>query len=376
MRALIGEKGMSFGVQRVALLLPLALTGVLLSGCGDGNNGGGPGGMAVPVVYEEVSAGLVRDSLSLVGTLVGDEEVDVSFNRDGRIIGLFFTEGDRVEKGELLAALDVRVLTAVVRQAEFVQELAKADFRRAKQLFEQRAIAEQELDQLRSAFETAEADLVRVREELADARLEAPFSGVLGRRLVSPGRFVGAGESLARLVVLDPLKVEFSVPERYLSALKVGQEVTLAAGAWPGEAFVGKISFIGPEVDRMTRTVPVVGRVDNEANKLRPGMFVGVDLLLEERPQALLVAEKALLVRGSEEYVFVIEEGDRVAIRKIRTGVRRNGKVEVIDGLEAGARVITEGIQKIGPGSLVQPSLVPARGEQGGHSKETTEPNA
>lgn len=347
----------------VGLLLALA-------GCGDGgNNGGGPAGMAVPVVYEEVEADLLRESLSLVGTLVGDEAVDVSFNRDGRVIELYFTEGDTVEKGELLAALDVRVLTAVVRQAEAAQVLAEADFQRAKQLFEQRAIAEQELDQMRASFETAEADLARVREELADARLVAPFGGVLGRRLVSPGRFVGAGEPLTRLVDMDPLKLEFAVPERYLSILSLGQEVNLTVSAWPEETFAGRISFIGPEVDPLNRTVSVVARVANTANQLRPGMFVRVNLLVAERPDALLVAESALLVRGDEEYVFVIDDEDKAAIRSIQSGVRRDGRVEVVEGLNKGDRVVVEGVQKIGPGSSLQPSLVPARDPGRGDAK-------
>lgn len=348
----------------------VAVSGAMLVfavvGCGAGNsNNGPPPGMAVPVVYEEAGVAPLHESLTLVGTLAGDEEVDVSFIRDGRITGIHFREGDFVDKGALLAALDTRVLGAVLRQAEAAQALAAADFRRGERLFEQRTISEQELDQLRAAFETAEADLGRVREEFADATLTAPFAGVLGQRLVSPGRFVGAGEPLTRLVVLDPLKVEFSVPERFFSRLSLGQEVGLRVTAWPDAGFSGTIDFIGPEVNTRTRTIPVVARVTNSDGKLRPGMFARVELRTAERGEALLIAEAALMVRGPEEFIFVIGEDDRVEIRSVRSGLRRDGRVEIVSGLEAGERVVTEGIQKLGPGSKVQPARQPARAAGG-----------
>lgn len=359
----VKELGLQWGVRAAAAagVAALLLAG---AGCGGGNGGGHPQGMSMPVVYEEAVIESLDETLILVGTLVGDEEVDISFNRSGRVVEIQFEEGDSVGKGEVLAVLDTRVLNAMLRQAEAAHALAEADFRRGERLYEQRTISEQELDQLRAAFETAEANLNRVREELADATLTAPFSGVLGRRHVSPGRYVSAGDPLTRLVVLDPLKVEFSVPERYFSRLQIGWRVGLHVAAWPGVGFEGTIDFIGPEVDARTRTIPVNARVDNADGRLRPGMFARVELQTTGLGERLMISEAALMVRGKEEFIFIIGADDLVEVRVVETGLRHEGRIEIVSGLDAGERVIIEGIQKVGPGSKVAPSRMPARGQK------------
>jgi membrane fusion protein (multidrug efflux system) len=169
---------------------------------------------------------------------------------------------------------------------------------------------------------------------------------------VSEGAFVAAGTDIARLEKIDALKLDFRVPETFLAQLKPGQAVRIAVDAYAGAEFRGAVYAIEPAIDEQTRTVLVRARVANARAQLRPGMFARVLLTLGVRPDAVWIPEQAIVPRGQDSFVYRVV-GGKAELVKVRTGLRRVGEVEIVDGLAAGEQVITEGTQKIGPGSPV-----------------------
>ena len=187
---------------------------------------------------------------------------------------------------------------------------------------------------------------------LAKTEMRAAFPGVAGLRQVSEGQYVAAGTDIARIEKVDQLKLDFRIPESFVSRLKTGQPVKVVVDSYPGEAFAGSVFAIEPAVDEQTRTVLLRARVANAGLKLRPGMFARVQVQLGVREKAVWVPEAAIVPKGQDSFVFQVVDG-KVALMKVQTGARKVGEVEIRKGLSAGDMVVTEGIQKIGPGSSV-----------------------
>src|SRR4029077_6553599 len=181
----------------------------------------------------------------------------------------------------------------------------------------------------------------------------APFSGVVGARYVSPGQVIAKDTRLTVLVDLDPVKAEVSVPERFLSQVRVGQELELSVAAFQNKKFRGKVYFVAPELDPATRTAVIKAQLPNTDRELKPGMFANLDLTLQVRDQAVVIPESALLLQQKNASVMVVGADDTVQFRPITVGFRMPGLIEVTHGLKSGERVITEGVQKVGPGAKV-----------------------
>ena len=204
----------------------------------------------------------------------------------------------------------------------------------------------------RSNHARAQASQREVEAKVAKAEIRAPFNGVAGLRQVSQGAYVAAGTDIARLEKIDQLKLDFRVPEVYLSKLKTAQQVRVQVDAYPEEAFQGAIYAIEPAVEEATRTVLIRARVANADLKLRPGMFGRVQLQLAVREKAVWVPEQAIVPKGQDAFVFRVANG-KADLVKVQTGVRRIGDVEIRSGISAGDLVVTEGTQRIGPGAAV-----------------------
>ncbi len=209
------------------------------------------------------------------------------------------------------------------------------------------------LEEQRAKVDISQARVETARAELAEFTIRAPFSGFLGGRLVSPGSLVSPGTVITTLDNLEVLKVDFTVPERWLSRLVRGQAVTATSVAWPGIIFDAEVTSIGPRVDPATRAIRVRAHMTNSELRLRPGMLLNVALVSNPR-SALVVSEKALMQEGSERYVYMVNNDDTVVRRVVTTGQRRYGLVEILDGLDPGQEVVTEGIQKVREGSSVR----------------------
>jgi membrane fusion protein (multidrug efflux system) len=333
---------------------------VLLAGCTRTGPAGGAGAPVMQVVVIEAVQRPVAETLSLVGTLLANEIVEVKSETDGVIEEISFEEGQAVEAGALLVRLDQSKLASVVAEAEANFQLSQANHDRAKQLFRDQLISQQEFDQAAAMFSFNQATLQLRRRQLEDTQVHAPFGGVVGSRSVSPGQVISKDTTLTWLVDLDPLKVEVNVPERFLGRLKLGQTIEFPIAAYGDRSFTGEVYYISPYVEETTRTAVVRARLPNPKYELKPGMLATLEITLQVRDQAVVISEAGLaqVQDQNRAVVFVVNEALTVEARDVVLGVRMPGEVEVRTGLQAGETVIVEGIQKVGPGSKV--ALAPA----------------
>ena len=329
----------------IALVLPAAA-----QPAAKGGGGKPPPGMPVKAVAARLAPAV--DETSAVGTLRADEAVSIRPEIAGRLAQILFAEGQNVKQGALLARLDQSELKAALASSSVQAQLDRQRLERAEDLHQKGFISQQALDEARSNAARSAAKQREDEAKLAKTEIHAPFGGVAGLRQVSEGAYVAAGTDIARLEKIDQLKLDFRVPEVHLAKLRSGQAVRIAVDAYPRTEFGGLIYAIEPAIDEQTRTVLVRARVANAELKLRPGMFARVQLQLGVRDKAVWVPEAAIVPRGQDSFVYRIEQG-RAALVKVQTGLRRPGEVEVVDGVAAGDLVVTEGVQKIGPGAPV-----------------------
>jgi membrane fusion protein (multidrug efflux system) len=318
--------------------------------------GGGPAGgaFAVQAIVVEARIQPVSESLSLVGTVAANEMVDIKSETDGTIEEILFTEGHQVKQGDLLIRLDDTKLAASVAQAEANFKVSAANHERSKQLFKDKLISPQEFDQISAQFQANQASLDLNKRQLKDTRILPPFGGTVSSRHVSPGQVISKNTTLTWLVDLDPVKVEFNVPERYVGQLKVGQKIEVAVAAYPGRKFEGEVFFVAPFVEAATRTALVKARVPNPEAELKPGMFANLDLTLKLKEDAIVIPESSVLASGDRNIIYVLNSQDEAQIRPVKLGIRQAGLVEIASGLNPGERVVAEGLQKVRPGAKVK----------------------
>jgi membrane fusion protein (multidrug efflux system) len=319
-----------------------------------------------PAVVEAVTiepATLV-DQVALVGQLEADESVVLKPEIDGIVETIAFEEGQEVEAGTLLLRLRDHWQRAVLAEGEADLQLAERAFERGRQLRSTGVLAEAEQDRLRAEYDATRARLERARVDLARTEVRAPFAGVLGRRLVSPGDRVSRDTALVQLDAIARLKLVFTVPEMAIRAVRVGIPVVLRVGAWPDQTFPGEVFFVAPTVDPTTRRVLVQAIVPNPTRRLRPGFFANVDAELDRREAALVLPESALVHDAAGAFVWRIEPDGTAARVAVELGLRRDGRVEVTGGLRAGDRVVSVGTHKVMPGGplrVVTPAGTQAR---------------
>jgi membrane fusion protein, multidrug efflux system len=358
------------------VLLADVILAASLCGCGRPTSpGAGPGGasgaVAVPVVLAEVRQKPVSESLTLVGTLAANEAVEIKTETDGMVQEILFEEGQRVSKGQLLLRLDDTKLAATLAEADANLRLSTLTFERAKQLFDDKLVSKQEYDQASATFDRTRASVDLMKRQLKDARLTAPFAGTVGSRQISPGQVISKATLLTTLVDLDPVKVDFYVPERFLSQVQTGQRIEVTVAAYPGRKFGGDVYFVAPQLDEATRRAQMKSRIANPDGLLKPGMFANLELTLELRPNAIVIPEIGLMWDGDVARVFVAKADDTVELRKVELGVRSPGEVEITRGLQPGERVVTEGLQKVVPGGTVRASAPAGANAPGSAPKPT-----
>jgi membrane fusion protein (multidrug efflux system) len=293
--------------------------------------------------------------VTAVGTTEANERVDLKPEASGVLEAIHFVEGQHVAKGALLFQLDSRKEIATVAQADAEEKLAQANVGRAQNLLGTRAISRQELDQLESQVAVKTAIKQVEKERLSERRVLAPFEGVVGPRLVSPGQYVMAGTSLGTLVDDSRIKVRFRIPERQLGLVRVDQPGRLRVSAYPDRTFAGRVDLVNPEVDEATRTVEARLIVDNPEESLRPGMFARVELIVGAREQAVVVPEGALVPSLDTFSVYAVEDGI-AKLRPVKVGLRLPGKVEIQEGLSADQPIVVSGTQKLVDGMKVVPA--------------------
>lgn len=335
----------------------LAGAALLTAGCSKkAARGGGPSGFSVQVVVVEAKRQAVSETLSLVGTIAANEMVEIKSETDGTVEEVLFQEGQAVKKGDLLLRLDETKFSTAAAEAEANFQLSHANHERAQQLFHDKLISRQEFDQIAAQFQANRASLELKKRQWRDARIYAPFNGVVSARAISPGQVISKNTTLTWLVDLDTVKVEVNVPERFLSQLKTGQNIDVGVAAYPGRRFTGRVFFIAPFLEPATRTALVKALIANSTRELRPGMFGNLDLTLSVRENAVVIPEAAIsqLLEAGRARIYTVSQSNTVQIQVVQLGVRLAGQVEILDGLAGGEKVIVEGVQKVGPGATVR----------------------
>lgn len=301
---------------------------------------------------------LVRQVTSL-GTALANESVQIVTNTSDYLTVLHINEGQRIEKGQLIAQLnDVEERARVAELSASLLD-QKRQLERVKNLAKTQATAQSLLDEQQTRVNTTQAQLDAVKARLNEMTIRAPFSGVLGLRQVSEGAYLTAGTVLTTLDDLSKIRLEFSVAEYYLAQLKSGMAVNASSVAYPGKLFTGQIKAIDTRLDPVTRSVKVHALVPNDQLELRPGMLLNVSVTLAE-VQALQVSEKAIVPLQNKQYVFVVNKDNSVTQTEVQLGQRLPGLVEIVSGLNPGDQVVIEGTTKIRSGSVVTPTVTKA----------------
>lgn len=306
----------------------------------------------VNVETTAVKTATLADRFTTLGSLASTDSIDISSEIAGQIAKIHFKPGDRVKKGQLLISLDSTIYESELASAKASLKLSEMNFKRTNQLAQRRLSSEQALDQSLADLKEKE-NLVRVKEaQFEKTRLKAPFDGTLGSRHISIGQYVNVAQPLVHLVANQTMRIEYQLPERYLSKLKKGQKVTLISDAFPDEPFHGVVHYIDPTIDKDTRTVAVEALIDNSNHRLYSGLFVRVTHQFSNKKKRLLIPEESIIPGMNNEKVFLIQDNKAKAIN-ITTGDHHAQMVEVTSGLKPDDRIIVRGQHKLKDGSLV-----------------------
>jgi membrane fusion protein (multidrug efflux system) len=334
------------------MLAALAAAALLLAACGKSDQAARQEAPATvtTVVLQPVQW---SDELTALGTAKARESVTVSASVSQTISSVDFDSGQLVKRGQPLVTLTESQQSAGVAEAEAGLRDAQQQYDRNSKLADQQLIAGVTLDSQRAGLEAARARLQAQRATVADRVIRAPFDGVLGLRLVSPGTLVTPGTAITTLDDVSTIKLDSTFPESAMSQLAVGQRVNARSDAWPGEVFTGTIATIDSRVDPGSRAITVRAEIPNPDGKLRPGMLLEVGVERASH-QAIAIPELALQQSGSQASVFRVDSGDKVKQVPVQAGARRRGEVEIVSGLKAGDRIVVDGTVKLRDGITVE----------------------
>jgi membrane fusion protein (multidrug efflux system) len=279
------------------------------------------------------------------GTLRPDEEVDLTFETSGKIVQINFTEGTRVKKGDLLAKVNDKPLQAQLEKLEAQLKMAEAKEFRQRSLLDKDAISQESYDQVQTDVQTIKADINLIKANISQTELRAPFDGIVGLRYVSEGSFTTASTKIAKLIKISPIKIEFSISEKYASEIKIGYPITFKI-VGNNKEFTASVYAIDPKIDLDTRTVLLRALYQNKNEELRPGTFAGVTLELSKIDNAVAIPTEALIPQMDGETVFIYKNGKAQTI-KVVTGLRTESKIQITDGLNFGDTLITSGIMQL-----------------------------
>jgi membrane fusion protein (multidrug efflux system) len=312
------------------------------------------------VVISEAAVKPFPLSAEALGNARANEAVEIQPQITAAVVEILFEEGQRVNRGDVLVRLESSEPLAELAAARAALVDSESQYRRSRELFKTRVVSESQLEQLEAQRDADQAAVNAAQARLDHTVIRAPFDGQLGLRRVSLGSIVSPTTVITTLDDTSLIKLDFDVPEIFLARLERGLSVTAHSAAWPDLEFKGEVSSIDSRVDPISRTVTVRALLPNSEGRLRPGMFLTVTVLKED-VEALLIPEQAIVPERSSQYVFVVGPDDVVERREVTSGRRRPGEVEILEGLEPGERVITEGTQRARPGQQVE--IVPERSQ-------------
>jgi membrane fusion protein (multidrug efflux system) len=317
---------------------------------------------AETVTTAEVSIDSWETALTAVGTLNAVQGVSVSAELAGKVVRISFEPGTSVAKGDILLSQDTTSEEAQLPGALSQVNLNRANQKRADQLFKDGIISQADHDTAVSNTAQSQAQTDNIRATIAKKTIRAPFSGRLGIRQANLGQILREGDPIVTLQALDPIYVDFSLPQQQLARVRLGQTVRVTGDALPGETISGRITAISPQVDADTRNIKVEATVSNHAEKLRPGMFVNVAVGLPVRQNVMAIPATAVLYAPYSDSVFVVEDakdaktgkgGKQLRQQFVRLGEKRGDLVAVTSGVKEGETIVSTGVFKLRNGQSV-----------------------
>lgn len=332
----------------IAVLTVLVIIGFRIFKSGSGGDDpkmkGGDFKKTIQVDVVIVKPENLENRISLTGTLLANEETELKNEIAGRITGLWIEEGKSVKKGTLLLKINDKDLQAQLKKIRLQIDLASQDLERKKKLLEFKGISQEEIDQAENAFNTLNAEADLVMSQIEKTEVHAPFDGILGLRNVSEGAFIGVSTAIATIQMLNPVKVEFSVPEKYISNLAAGDKIKFTPEG-NHRKYEAIIYAVEPRIDIDTRTARVRARCSNDG-RLMPGGFINVELLLNRSDSALLVPAEALVPQLKGQGLYVVRNNKAYLI-PVKTGIRNDISVEIVNGLSPGDSVVVAGLLQL-----------------------------
>ena len=298
----------------------------------------------------------LTDDTQAVGSLKSRQGVTLRPEVSGRITQLNFKDGERVKKGQLMVQFDDQLQVAQVKQSQAELSIAQANHKRNQELVSQNFISKRSLDESAANLEVAQAKLSLSQATATRLKITAPFDGMTGIRTVNVGDYLKDGGDIVNIEDIAAVFVDFRLPERFQSKVKKGQKAQVDMDALPGRKFTAIIQAIDPLLDANGRSVGVRACIDNRQNQLRPGMFARVNTVFSEREKAIVVPEEAIVPQAGKQFVIKLIDGADKGTEKetkitqrveVKVGIRRPGKVEIIEGLAEGDEVVTAGQQRV-----------------------------
>jgi len=287
----------------------------------------------------------LSDLYNSTGTLRPDEEVELAFETSGKIVGINFTEGTRVKKGDLLAKINDKPLQAQLEKLTAQKKLTEEKEFRQRSLLDKDAISQESYDQIVTELQTIQADINLVLARISETELRAPFDGIIGLRYVSEGSYTNPSTKIARLVKISPIKLEFSIPERYANQVHIGFPVTFTVDG-TNNVFNAVVYAIDPQIEETTRTIVIRALYPNKNEELKSGRYASVTLLLSQIDNAIAIPSEAVIPEMEGEKVFVYRKGKASSV-KVVTGLRTESLVQIVDGLKFGDTLLTTGILQL-----------------------------
>ncbi|EIM73881.1 RND family efflux transporter MFP subunit [Nitritalea halalkaliphila LW7] len=315
------------------------------------------GAQALPVNVIQVKSERLVNSLNVTGAIIPNETVNLRAEVSGLVTKIAFEEGQFVKKGTPLVFLNDDELQAQSRRLEYSKKLFESQESRQKQLLEREAISQEEYDIVLNQFNTNLADLSLIEAQLNKTVIRAPFDGVLGLRQVSEGSVIATTDIIASIVSLDPIKIEFSIPERYAGSVRLGSKIFFTTDGLEGEV-EGTVYAFEPNIDPSTRTLRLRAQSPNKDGRLLPGMFVRIRFVLGEQEDALMVPSESVIPELSGYKVFIVNQDSKVEERSVMIGTRTENRVQIISGLNEGDKVLTTGILQVRGGTEVQFTVI------------------
>jgi membrane fusion protein (multidrug efflux system) len=329
----------------------------LVSACNSGKSSpprreAGTGGARVPVDAIVIQPQLLDNRILTTGTLLANEEVELKPEIAGRVTGVLFAEGSKVKKGDVLLTINDRELKAQLEGKEVEEKQASDLESRARHLFEAKGISQEEYDKAANALKMVQAQREVIEAQLAKTQIVAPFDGVIGLRYVSEGSFASTDMLVATMQDIDPIKVEFSVPEKYVKEIKKGTEITVLVGD-SKEQYKGVVYAVESKIDLATRTIKARAKIPNPNGDLIPGSFAKVDITLEQFPNAIVIPSESIIPEMTGEKVFICVNGKARSV-PVKTGIRTETSIQIVEGINPQDTLVVTGLLQLSDGKAVQ----------------------